>query len=153
MNKSLLTALLFSTIAGFGCSKSEETAPAPKNKTFVIEEIGVSIDAPENWKLEKNMDRFYSLEGPKAQVQIMASRMSGDSLEDMAKSCSKGVLEKEMLAGGANYVLCKGHQAGIDTKGVRVEVATGESTSVRCHFETDKDPATIISVCKSLKKL
>ncbi len=149
-----LLPLLLSSVSLLGCSDKGDGG-TKELKLIEIAEIGVTISAPSDWKLTKSMDRYYGLASPDGtQVQIIGSILSGgDSLEELAKECRETVLEKEMLPGGAFYVLCKGKQAGRDTKAVKVNVSTGEKSSVRCQWETDADSSMIATVCKTLKKI
>lgn len=153
MNTPRFYPLLLCTLALAACSSNDKASD--ELKRVDIAEIGVSIEVPANWELSKNMDRYYALKGPDGtQVQIIGSILSGGgSLDDVAKECQKKVLQKEMLPGGAYFVLCEGSQGGQTTNAVKVNLSTGEKSSVRCQWETDKDPAAIAKVCKTLKKI
>lgn len=146
-------SLLLCSLTLIACSSKDDASK--KLKRVEIAEIGVSVEVPVDWELSKNMDRYYGLKGPDGtQVQIIGSVLSGGgALDDVAKECQEKVLQKEMLPGGAYFVLCEGSQAGQKSKTVKVNLGTGEKTSVRCQWETVKDPSAIAKVCKTLKKI
>ena len=124
-----------------------------KITTHKIEGAGVSIEAPESWKVESRMEGFYSLKGDGGFVQIMTSEMSPPkSLEDAAKSCKK-VADKATLPSGAFYVLCDDEvMEGVKTQTVQVTLVVG-GASVECAISTDKKVEKYKKICQSMKPL
>lgn len=150
----ILATALTATFSVAGCSQTDE-GPSKETKivTVTVPEFGISIEAPANWALQQETEDSYFLKGPGGQIQLQRSTEFGRvSLDELGNECSVKVLKKEMVPGGAFFVLCDSKQAGKSTKAVKVELSTGKKTSVRCLSETSGDPKTIESVCKTLRK-
>jgi hypothetical protein len=153
------TYLLLLALLG-GCGKKSGGGPDEKPEPKSIGSTGAVIDAPANWEVAEEGKISYRVgAGNGRQVFVTEMAFTPKDLEEFYKDeCGKfasGPGIKETTPAGALYVECKTKSQTRDGKPVdlttiRSIVRVGDH-GVRCRVETDGDPTTLSSVCKSLR--
>lgn len=151
MNKTLLVSLLFAVACGKG------GGGAAKMKTVDLGDSGYVIDVPDGWSVEVPMKGFFEFKGGRPSPQLMQSPIPAPTPDELAASRCEGrtVQTKEALPAGGSFVSCKGESKmikGVTTTQIAAYVPMGESGSLMCHLETDKDVETVTKICKSMRK-
>ena len=151
-----LTTLAFVLVAACG-SKDKEAAQAAAKKTIDLGTTGCVVDVPEGCTLDAKMEGFFDFDRCRPSPQIMVSKMKASTADEIATSrCEgQGDIKKESLPNGGVLVTCKGPSKmmqGVTSTKIVAEIPKDDQSSFKCHFETDRDPAQVIEICKSIRK-
>ena len=156
-----------SGLALSGCGKSggaghTSGGSASTTAPLALGTTGFVVDAPEGWTVKSPMDGFFTVKGDHQSVQLDVSHMSApSSADELAEQTCTGQSDvvKEPLKSGGFFVQCKGPARGVQVEGkaittTKIEsvVPAGDGTTMSCRYETDRDPAVIASICRSLRK-
>ena len=134
---------------------------------------GYVVDAPTSWKVEAQVQSFYTITGAgpgtgagtdtaagaeQPGVQVTESFAMPPSVEELASQVcdgsGQGEVIKEALPDGGFFVQCArpSRATGATTTRIEAVVPAGNGKALRCHLETDRDPTAAAAICRSLRK-
>jgi hypothetical protein len=127
-----------------------------ETETVPLGTSGFVVDVPKGTKVDSPMQGFFDLKGH-GLPQIRTSHMAIGTLDDEVKQRCEGKtdVQKGTLPGGGYFYTCKGESKmmkGVQTTTVVSQIPIDDHSSLTCDTETDKDPAQVLAICKSIKK-
>jgi hypothetical protein len=166
-----LAFLLPLSLLGMGCDKKgdddDKSGGSSAPKTFELKEVGVSIQAPGDWEMEKRGSRYVVRGGRKG---VFVRRSDSPAPKTPAEAAKRFVgskiLEKEKLKSGGIYLLRNtkfpnadgGEPMWLKYVSVVIPLAKGEGKSTgsaTCQVQLLKkgDKELYERICKSMKLL
>jgi hypothetical protein len=157
--------LLSVGLATAGCGKKSggdgKSSGEASPKTFEVKAVGVSIEAPGDWEVEKRGSRYVVRGGRKGVFLRRSDRPAPKTAAEAVKRFADSkILEKERLGSGGIYVLRNTKFPSADggepmwLKYVYVVVPLNKG-SARCEVQLlkDGDKERYARICKSMKPL
>mgnify|MGYP006283303973 FL=1 len=165
-----LAFLLALSLLGMSCDKKgddDKSGGSSAPKTFELKEVGVSIQAPGDWEVEKRGSRYVVRGGRKGVfVRRSDSPAPKTPAEAMKRFVGSKVLEKEKLKSGGVYFtrntnfpnVYGGEPMWLKYVSVVIPLAKGEGKgtgSATCQVQLLKkgDKELYERICKSMKPL
>jgi hypothetical protein len=137
-------------VCSSGCSRG-----SGEFQTIEIKALGVSVQAPADWKLEEQGPGQYSVRGSGRSVTVAEIPASFATSDELATACdvSDGVFQEEELPKGGIFTLCKHDESGRERTRVKAALPTSDEKAVFCGIDTDTDPALEVKICRTLARL
>jgi hypothetical protein len=161
--KITIAVLMFAAACSKGGDKDKGGGGGGGGETTTVDlaASGYVVDVPKGWTVDSQMKGFYDFKdnGHMAHgaPQIMESDMPAGTVDDAVKSECDGRTDVQKGTFGANgwWVTCKGESKmmkGLQTTQIKAVLPKDDKSSFDCHLETDKDPAAVLAICKSIRK-